>query len=138
MPDFPIYQLEENDVNFKLAQYDKSTTSREFFQFKFRTEIDPEYQNYFKIYTDGSKNEDGKVSYCAFFPDIYSSNLSNRITDGASIFTAEAMAISKALSYIKISPRTDRRFVIFSDSKSVLESIANQETKNPLSVSIWM
>ena len=33
-------------------------------------------------------------------------------------------------------PRLDRRFVIFCDSKSVLESIANQESKNPLIITL--
>ena len=58
--------------------------------------------------------------------------LSGRLPDNASIFTAETIAILKSLEYIQICPRSDRRFVIFCDSKSVLESISNQESKNPL------
>ena len=128
IPDFPLYQSEENDVSFKLAQYDKKSTLPEFFRFKFLTEILPEYQNYLPIYTDGSKLNE-KASYSVYFPSF--GNISHRISDDSGIFTAEVEAINKALSYIKISPRSDRRFVIFCDSKSVLESIESQETKIP-------
>ena len=53
-----------------------------------------------------------------------------RLTDGCSIFTAEVEAINKALPYVKVSTR--KRFVIFSDSMSVLQAIESQESNNPL------
>ena len=53
-----------------------------------------------------------------------------------SIFTAEICAIKEALDYIETLPDIHRKFVIFCDSKSVLESIDSQETKNPLMVDI--
>ena len=55
---------------------------------------------------------------------------SYRLRDGCSIFTAEVEAIDKALRYVKAS--SVERFVIFSDSMSVLQAIESQESKNPL------
>ena len=55
---------------------------------------------------------------------------SRRICDNSSIFTAEAEGIIHALKHIKTSPRFRGKFVIFSDSKSVLESIQSQNSKN--------
>ena len=47
----------------------------------------------------------------------------------ASIYTAEEEAIDKALKYVKVS--SVERFIIFSDSMSVLQAIESQESKNP-------
>lgn len=133
IPDIPIYQCEENEVSFKLTKYDKSSTLPHIFNTTFYAEILSHYKNYSHFYTDGSKHDE-LASYSVYSDDL--GNISHKITDGSSIFTAEVMAIIKALSFIKISPRTDRRYVIFCDSKSVLESINNQDTKNPLMVEL--
>ena len=53
-----------------------------------------------------------------------------------SIFTAEVEAIKLTLKYIKMSPRVNKKLVIFCDSKSVLENIDNQESKNPLMIDV--
>ena len=45
-------------------------------------------------------------------------------------------AIKKALQSIQLSTNSNRKFVIFCDSKSVLDSISIQETKNPIMISI--
>ena len=47
-----------------------------------------------------------------------------------SIFTAEVEGINRALTHIDVSPRDHGQFVIFCDSKSVLECIENQSSKN--------
>ena len=80
------------------------------------------------FYTDGSKKED-QASYGVVSEFGVSSA---RILDGSSIFTAEFEAIKRALKHIAISPRQKGWFVIFSDSKSVLESIQEQDSRNPL------
>ena len=53
-----------------------------------------------------------------------------RICNYSSIFTAEAEGIIYALKHIKVSPKIDGKFVIFSDSKSVLESVQSQNSNN--------
>ena len=132
LPDVPIWRSEINEVNFKLASYDKSTTSPFFFQTKFMSEIITEYPDYLHIYTDGSKQD----NLAAYGVHCNYGNLSNRLTDDTSIFSAEIAAIHSSLKYIRISPRANRKFVIFCDSKSVLECIDNQESRNPLMVGI--
>ena len=128
IPDTPIWLSEENEVSFKLSIYDKHSTSPEFFKFKFLSEVLPDYQDYLHIYTDGSKRE----HLAAYGVHCRYGNLSNRLTDDSSIFTAEVEAMKSALRYIRISPRLNKKFVIFCDSKSVLQSIHGQESKNPI------
>ena len=74
--------------------------------------------DYKHIYTDGSK-DDMKVG-CAVVSDDYSETM--RIPDGSSIFTAEAKAIDLALDLIAAC-ESFNKFVIFSDSLSVLKSL---------------
>ena len=51
-------------------------------------------------------------------------------TDGSSIFTAEAKAIDLALDFINESNLKDK-FIIFSDSMSVLQALNHTSSKNP-------
>ena len=81
---------------------------------------------YKHIYTDGSK-DDMKVG-CAVVSDNFSETM--QIPDGSSIFTAEAKAIDLALDLIADS-ETSNKFVIFSDSLSVLKSLDHTSSKNP-------
>ena len=84
------------------------------------------YKNYRQIYTDGSKEDskDGRA-------DI-SDNHSNmqRIPDDSSIFTAEAKAIDLASDFISICD-ANNKFIIFSDSLSVLKAMNHTSSKNP-------
>ena len=82
--------------------------------------------DYKHIYTDGSK-DDMKVA-CAVVSDDYSETI--RIPDGSSFFTAEAKAIDLALDIIA-DCETSNKFVIFSDSLSVLKSLDHTSSKNP-------
>ena len=87
----------------------------------------PEYDGYCKIYTDGSKCNEKSASA---FHTAFGSTRSFRILDNSSVFTAEVEAIRAALKYIRISHMS--KFIIFSDSKSVLEALNSQDSKNPL------
>ena len=82
--------------------------------------------DYKRIYTDGSKN-DMKVG-CAVVSDDFSVTM--RIPDGSSIFIAEAKAIDLALDLIA-NFETSNKFIIFSDSLSVLKSLDHTSSKNP-------
>ena len=53
-----------------------------------------------------------------------------RLPDGSSIFTAESKAIDMALDYI-MNNSLENKFVIFSDSHSVLKSLNHTSSKNP-------
>ena len=92
--------------------------------------------DYKHIYTDGSK-DDMKVGW-AVVSDDFSETMriqddfseTMRIQDGSSIFTAEAKAIDLALDHIA-DCETSNKFIIFSDSLSVLKSLDHTSSKNP-------
>ena len=113
IPDVPIWDSKPVTVDFTLSEFDKSSTSSTIFKSRFND-------------TDGSKVE-RKVASAYVCP--YGTR-SYRLRDGCSIFTAEVEAIDKALKYVKVS--SVERFVIFSNSMSVLQAIESQESKNPL------
>ena len=84
------------------------------------------YKNYQQVYTNGSK-EDSNVD-CA----IISGNPINMqfLPDDSSIFTAEAKAVNLALDFIRTCD-TNNKFIICSDSLSVLKSMNHTSSKNP-------
>jgi len=82
--------------------------------------------DYTKIFTDGSK--DGSLVVAAAVSTA--TNLSCRLPDNSSIFSAEAYAILLATDIIKSSIGT--KFVIFSDSLSCLQAIQNRLWDNPI------
>ena len=125
IPDVPIWNSEPVTVDFTLSEFDKSSTSSSVFKSRFN-EVKQKYLDFCHIYTDGSKVE-RKVASAYVCP--YGTR-SYRLRDGCSIFTAAVEAIDKALRYVKVS--SVERFVIFSDSMSVLQAIESQESKNPL------
>ena len=124
IPDVPIWDSKPVTVDFTLSEFDKSSTST-IFKSRFN-ELRQKYSDFCRIYTDRSKVERKVVSayVCPHGTRSY------RLRDGCSIFTVEVEAIDKALKYVKVS--SVERFVIFSDSMSVLQAIESQESKNPL------
>ena len=130
VPDIPIWDSEPNEVSFDLSIYDKSSTSPELFRSKF-SEILHNYKDCGHIYTDGSKQNEK----AAFGMTCQRVSLSDRIEDDSSIFTAELEAIDAALDLIS-DFKDHKKFVIFSDSRSALQSIDNQISRNPLVIYI--
>lgn len=81
------------------------------------------------IFTDASKEEDQPLGWAYHVPDeaIFRKGATEK---WASIFTGEAMAISSALDWILTNP--DKKYCIFSDSKSVLMALTSDENnRNP-------
>ena len=83
------------------------------------------YSDHEHIYTDGSKDEEKVGCAAAKYDDCKKM----RIPDGSSVFTAEAKAIDLALDFVNTCTDTDK-FVIFSDSLSVLQAFNNTSSKN--------
>ena len=79
-----------------------------------------------KIYTDGSKSEDGVGCAVVYDNSVYVAKL----PDSASVFTAEMTAIVQALELACGSEA--KQFVIYSDSKSALDSLSRFNTFHPL------
>ena len=124
----PCYSLDV-DVSFHLLAYDKSSTTEAIYDAAFKDLVKQQYNNYLAFYTDGSKKDE--VASWGMFSEL--GVASARICDESSIFTAELGGINRALDHIAKNPRITGKYVIFSDSKSVLESIQNPEnSKNVL------
>ena len=125
IPDVPIWDSKPVTVYFTLSEFDKSSTSSTIFKSRFN-ESSQKYSDFCHIYTDGSKVERKIASayVCPYWARSY------RLRDGCSKCSAEVEAIDKTLKYVKVS--SVERFVIFSDSMSVLQAIESQESKNPL------
>ena len=123
--EIPPWTYKSPQVDISLSKFKKSSISPEVFKEEF-TKIKVKYQDFNALYTDGSKDDD-KVG-CAVFGNHFTSN--TRLPKSASIFTAEIKAIDLALSYIEQQQRN--KFIIFSDSLSVLLSINNKKTDNAL------
>ena len=84
------------------------------------------YPNHQQIFTDASKSEEGTGCAICTPEDKHLFKL----LDIFSIFSGEAYAILQALIYIKKSKYD--KFIIFSDSKSVILAIQDLVTKNPI------
>ena len=84
------------------------------------------HKNDVKIYTDGSKSANGVG--CAVIHD--DSSYLAKLPSSASVFTAELTAIVKALDLAHSSRQ--KSYVIYSDSKSALESLRIFNPDHPL------
>ena len=124
-PNIPAWCINKPKLIFDLHSGKKSETSPIIMKSNFQ-ELKSHYMDYKHIYTDGSK-DDMKVG-CAVVSDDFSEIM--RIPDGSSIFTAEAKAIDLALDLIA-DCETSNKFIIFSDSLSVLKSLDHTSSKNP-------
>jgi len=120
----PPWKLIKPMVLFDLANSKKAETSPEIFVSKFNEIVD-NHKPYVHVFTDGSKMED-QVACAAIIDDLA---ISSRLPDKASIFSAELKAIELALKYIERDRQP--RFIIFSDSKSVLEALLQARPDNP-------
>ena len=102
---------------------------------KFQEYLD-EQGNHDEVYTDGSKIN-AKVGAAAVIKRLFQDgkttrNLSKRLPDGSSIFSAEATAIILALDYYNAMPAVRHDVVIYSDSLSCLQAIQGEDTEHPL------
>ena len=98
---------------------DKSNTSLEIFKHRFY-ELFHEFKNYYRIFTDGSK-EGNRVAAAVVHRD---NTKCVRLPDTASIFRTELYAILLAIDVVWRSKEKNFVGVIFSDSMSSLQSIS--------------
>lgn len=119
------WTLKPPKVVLELNQSKKSETDPLVFKNKF-LEIKSRFHDHMSFYTDGSKQDD-KVA-CSATNRYEAFNV--RLPDKCSIFSAEATAINLAL--ISIRDTDYDKFIIFSDSLSVLKSLKHLDHINPL------
>ena len=124
IPNISPWTIEKPHVILDLTENQKSSTIPDLFKANFR-EIKEKYRDQTEFYTDGSKVNEmvGAAAVWEF------GTLKTRLPDGCSIFSAEAMAILKALDCIKVSRW--KLFIIYSDSLSCLQAIDNEDMDNP-------
>ena len=118
------YELPIRHIILDLQEFKKDETAPEIFKSQYR-EIKYRYKDHCPVYTDGSR-EDDRVAAAAVADSVIHTC---RLSKHSSVFTAEARAIELALDHIILA--NDNKFIIFSDSKSVLQAIAKSTHKNP-------
>ena len=125
LPEIAPWTITTPEVDISLSVLNKQNTHPLIFQEKFE-EIREKYNQFNHIYTDGSKQEE--TTSCAA---IYGRKIKKkRLPKVTSIFNAELCAINLALDLA--SEEKSERFVIMSDSLSVLKAMKNQKMDNPL------
>ena len=122
--EIPSWCMKKPDILFDLHTSKKSFSDSLIMKQNFHI-LQSRYTEYQHIYTDGSK--DGEKVGCAFLYGNHFSSL--RIPDGSSVFTAEAKAIDLALDFIDSCFLHDK-FLIFSDSLSMLKALNHTSSKN--------
>lgn len=131
-----IQTIEENppwhkwhiELDLKLNELPKQTTLPIIYQHSFLERIGSKYKNFRHIYTDGSKTETGTA--CAYIKN--DSEYKYKLNNIATNYTAEGIAIKKAMENIPEDRNHHKKNVIISDSLSVLQAINNPYTKNAL------
>ncbi|GBN70030.1 hypothetical protein AVEN_212119-2-1, partial [Araneus ventricosus] len=127
---FPPWDSPQFSFLNPFSGFDKSTTAPITFQQLFHHHR-YRYSSFVPIFTDGSKS-DGHVGCGVVFP---SDTLSYRLHNCCSVFTAELVAIFCALQ--EISPSSQRKFIIYTDSMSALESLSHYDNRiHPVALEI--
>ncbi|GBL99145.1 hypothetical protein AVEN_64136-1 [Araneus ventricosus] len=119
---FPPWDIPYFSYLNPFSGFDKSSTAPVTFQQLFHHHR-YQYSSFIPIFTDGSKS-DGHVGCGVVFP---SDTLSYRLHNCCSVFTAELVAIFCALQ--EISPSSQRKFIIYTDSMSALQTLSHYDTQ---------
>ena len=111
----------------ELAEHPKNITPAEVYRSEWRRLRGEKYTNHIKVFTGGSKTEAGVGAAAMVKEDRF---VSATLSKAATIYSAEAHAIAMAISEIK--QESAPRVVIYSDSYSVLRSLAEVNYANPV------
>ncbi|XP_025208144.1 uncharacterized protein LOC112603670 [Melanaphis sacchari] len=131
-PFFPPWTSISNMIDTSITSLSKNTTSSHIYIQEFKNILD-QYSNFIKIYTDASKTE-SNVGIAIIYNDV--EEITYKLSVECSIYTAEAIAILKALEYSL--DKQNNNFVILSDSLSSIISIANTLKPNDISKKIQL
>ena len=128
-PSLEPWTLKLPKVVFELHSEKKSTTHPDLLRSQFYCFISNKL-GYTHIYTDGSKYQNGVAAAAVGM----NQTITRRLSSHASIFSAEAIALTLALEIVEAAG--DRNFWIFSDSLSCLQAIKFRQLQNPLILNI--
>ena len=116
----PLEHLYQNTENFNvlhsLDKARKKDYSQQQWNKLYADLVSNKYSNGIPIFCDGSVS--GQVAGCGIWSPLF--QLSSRLSDGISIYTAELYAIYYSIVYIKNQPG---EFVLYTDSLSSLQSL---------------
>ena len=109
--------------------------SREEAQAKFN-EYHEAQGSHYEVYTDGSKINERVGAAAVINRHFYDGEttcrqLSKRLPDNSTIFTAEATAITLVLNYYRHIGPVHHDVVVYSDSMSCLQAIEGEDTEKP-------
>ena len=95
-----------------------------------------EHQSQINVYTDGSKTID-KVGYAVIIND---SVIKKRIPSTCTVFTAELSAVLAAVKFIFDICRASEKYVIHTDSQSIILSLKQLYSQNALVIEVqeWL
>lgn len=119
------------EINTELNTLSKQNTAPEIFK-SHAFDILDNFKEHQMIFTDSSKSNQG-VGISIIFENS-NSNTTYRLPNECSIFSAEAIAILKAIEKIITSDHTD--FLILSDSLSAINSIKNKTNPSDITILI--
>jgi len=131
----PPWTLKSRTILFNLTTNIKANTTPEVYQALYN-ELKHDYPDHQEIFTDGSKSSN-KVSTAAVFLNAkltFSTNLPTM----SSIFTAELTAVKLALFNMHVHKTNHKLHILFSDSKSALQSISHKNLSNPITQDILL
>jgi len=116
VPSKPPWLLKRPQIDFSVHDSCKESTPPEIFRAKYY-EICDQYQDYGKLYTDGSMSgaQVGLAAICG------TTTKTVRLHNGVGIFRAELYAITMALNIIY--GKKENNFIIFTDSMSSLQAV---------------
>jgi ribonuclease HI len=127
----PPWTLSKPEITTSFSTHTKSTNPNLLISLA-KERLDSEYKDFIKVYTDGSKLDNGNVG-CAYVIPEQDIQKKFRLNNGVSIFTAEVIAIHEALKFLEAQQQSNRKIAILSDSKSALQAL-NQPGKNRISI----
>ena len=125
----PLWTFKSPTYLYNLASDRKTITDPIVFKAKF-LEVKEQCYTHEEIYTDGSKDGEKVTSAAILDGELYQFRLPNN----SAIFSAEVKAIDLALSHIEQDAYW--RYIIFTDSLSVMQALEGEKTDNPLVVGL--
>ena len=128
-PQTPPWMIKTPKVSLELNEHSKTKTNPSTYQEKFYN-IFQHHTDHLYVFTDGSK-DNGRAAWAAV---LNKTVLKKALPRESFIFTAEAHAIDQDPNII--SKGKHKKFIIFSDSLSVLLSLRNKKIQNPLIIKL--
>ena len=126
---FPPWQLHKANINYNIQKEITKKDPEHIIRTIAVEILNTSWQNQLKIFTDGSKDENGRCAAAFVVPELKIKK-QYRLPDNKSIHSAELIAILMVIEWLEdVRPLST---VILVDSMSALQSIQSKEQKNDI------